>query len=218
VTVTLSTSQLASFAAALKIWGRELGFGQVGIADIDLAAHEARLLDWLAAGFHGEMEYMTRHGVKRSRPAELVPGTVRVIAARMDYLPPDAAEPWSVLNRPELGYVSRYALGRDYHKVLRQRLQRLAERIAAAIGPFGYRVFVDSAPVLEKALAEQAGLGWIGKHSTLLDRKAGSWFFLGEIYVDAPLPPDKPSAHGTALQNRPSSRIFAPGMDWTRRD
>jgi epoxyqueuosine reductase len=119
------------------------------------------------------MAYMARHGVKRSRPAELVPGTVRVIAARMDYGPPDAAEPWRVLNRPELGYVSRYALGRDYHKVLRQRLQRLAERIAAAIGPFGYRVFVDSAPVLEKALAEKAGLGWIGKHSTLLDRKRG---------------------------------------------
>lgn len=215
MTVALSTSQLASFAAALKIWGRELGFGQVGIADIDLAAHEARLLDWLAAGFHGEMEYMTRHGVKRSRPAELVPGTVRVIAARMDYLPPDAAEPWSVLNRPELGYVSRYALGRDYHKVLRQRLQRLAERIAAAIGPFGYRVFVDSAPVLEKALAEQAGLGWIGKHSTLLDRKAGSWFFLGEIYVDAPLPPDKPAtAHcgrcTACLDICPTQAIIAP--------
>ena len=215
MTAILSALQLASLAAAIKAWGRELGFQQVGVADINLAAHEARLLDWLAAGFHGEMAYMARHGTKRSRPAELVPGMVRVIAARMDYGPPDAAEPWRVLNRPELGYVSRYALGRDYHKVLRQRLQRLAERIAAAIGPFGYRVFVDSAPVLEKALAEKAGLGWIGKHSTLLDRKAGSWFFLGELYVDAPLPLDQPAtAHcgrcTSCLDICPTQAIVAP--------
>lgn len=215
MTAILSALQLASLAAAIKAWGRELGFQQVGVADINLAAHEARLLDWLAAGFHGEMAYMARHGTKRSRPAELVPGTVRVIAARMDYGPLDAAEPWRVLNHPELGYVSRYALGRDYHKVLRQRLQRLAERIAAAIGPFGYRVFVDSAPVLEKALAEKAGLGWIGKHSTLLDRKAGSWFFLGELYVDAPLPLDQPAtAHcgrcTSCLDICPTQAIVAP--------
>ena len=193
MTVSLAAPALAELAAALKIWGRELGFQQVGIADIDLQEHETRLLDWLAAGFHGAMDYMARHGVRRSRPAELVPGTVRVISARMDYLPPAAADPWGVLQCPELGYVSRYALGRDYHKVLRRRLQRLAGRIAAAIGPFGYRVFTDSAPVLEKALAEQAGLGWIGKHSNLLDRRAGSWFFLGEIYVDLPLPVDSPA-------------------------
>ena len=215
MTVALSTSKLAELAATIKTWGRELGFQQVGIADLDLGEPEARLFDWLAAGFHAEMEYMARHGVKRSRPAELVPGTVRVIAARMDYGPPDAAEPWSVLNRPELGYVSRYALGRDYHKVLRQRLQRLAERITAAIGPFGYRVFVDSAPVLEKALAAKAGLGWIGKHSTLLDRKAGSWFFLGEIYVDLPLPVDAPvTAHcgrcNACLEICPTQAIVAP--------
>lgn len=216
MTAILTALQLALLAAAIKAWGRELGFQQVGVADIDLAAHESRLFDWLAMGFHGEMEYMARHGVKRSRPAELVPGTVRVIAARMDYGPPGAAaEPWSVLNRPELGYVSRYALGRDYHKVLRQRLQRLAERVAAAIGPFGYRVFVDSAPVLEKALAAKAGLGWIGKHSNLLDQQAGSWFFLGEIYVDVPLPVDAPvTAHcgrcTACLDICPTQAIVAP--------
>jgi len=206
---------LAELAALIKTWGRELGFQQIGIADIALSEHETRLLDWLAAGFHGEMDYMARHGVQRSRPANLVPGTVRVIAARMDYSPPDAADAWSVLNQGELGYVSRYALGRDYHKVLRRRLQRLAARIAAAIGPFGYRVFVDSAPVLEKALAEKAGLGWIGKHSNLLDRRAGSWFFLGEIYVDLPLPVDEPAcAHcgrcTACLAICPTQAIVAP--------
>ncbi len=206
---------LAELAALIKTWGPELGFQQIGIADIDLAAAEARLLDWLAAGFHGEMDYMARHGVLRSRPAELIPGTVRVIAVRMDYLPPGAADSWSILDQPELGYLSRYALGRDYHKVLRRRLQRLTDRIAATIGPFGYRVFVDSAPVLEKALAEKAGLGWIGKHSNLLDRRAGSWFFLGEIYVDLPLPVDEPaSAHcgrcTACLDICPTQAIVAP--------
>ena len=190
MTVLLTDPQLADLAATVKRWGQELGFQRLGIAALDLGAHEARLLDWLAAGFHGEMAYMARHGVKRSRPADLVPGTVRAIAARMDYWPPAAAEPWRVLRRPDLGYISRYALGRDYHKVLRRRLQRLAERIATAIGPFGYRVFADSAPVLEKALAEQAGLGWIGKHTNLLSREAGSWFFLGELFTDLPLPVD----------------------------
>lgn len=184
----------AAWATAIKAWGRELGFQQIGIAGIELGAHETWLLDWLAQGCHGEMHYMARHGTRRSRPAELVPGTVRVVTARMDYWPPGGAEPWRVLADPELGYVSRYALGRDYHKVLRQRLQRLADRIAAAFGPFGYRVFTDSAPVLEKALAAQAGLGWIGKHSNLLERRAGSWFFLGELYVDLPLPVDQPVA------------------------
>lgn len=206
---------LSELAALIKTWGRELGFQQIGIADIELGVAETRLLDWLAAGFHGEMDYMARHGVRRSRPAELVPGTLRVIAARMDYVPPDAANSWQVLDQRELGYVSRYALGRDYHKVLRNRLQRLAERIAARIGPFGYRVFVDSAPVLEKALAEKAGLGWIGKHSNLLNQRAGSWFFLGEIYVDLPLPVDQPaSAHCgrcmACLEICPTQAIIAP--------
>lgn len=215
MTVVHTPAQLAELAAAVKTWGRELGFQRIGIADIDLGEHETRLLDWLAAGFHGEMRYMAGHGVKRSQPAELIPGTARVIAARMDYWPPDAAEPWSVLRRPELGYVSRYALGRDYHKVLRQRLRRLADRIAATVGPFGHRVFVDSAPVLEKALAEKAGLGWIGKHSNLLDRQAGSWFFLGEIYVDLPLPVDRPTtAHcgrcTACLDICPTQAIVAP--------
>ena len=210
-----SSVALTELAALIKRWGRELGFQQIGIADIDLGAAETRLLDWLAAGFHGEMDYMARHGVRRSRPAELIPGTLRVIAARMDYLPPEAADSGQVLEQPELGYISRYALGRDYHKLLRNRLQRLAERIAATIGRFGYRVFVDSAPVLEKALAEQAGLGWIGKHSNLLDRRAGSWFFLGEIYVDLPLPVDQPaSAHcgrcTACLEICPTRAIVAP--------
>ncbi|MDQ2696286.1 MAG: tRNA epoxyqueuosine(34) reductase QueG [Pseudomonadota bacterium] len=189
----LSESDYAALASAIKDWGRALGFNQVGIAGTDLGEHEIRLLNWLAAGFHGGMDYMARHGSRRSRPADLIPDTVRVISARMDYLPPAAAGPEAVLADPNLGYVSRYALGRDYHKVLRQRLQRLTERIAAAAGPFGCRVFTDSAPVLEKALAEKAGLGWIGKHSNLLHSKAGSWFFLGEIYVDLPLPVDPPA-------------------------
>jgi len=207
--------QFAELAACVKTWGRELGFQQIGITDIDLSQHETRFLRWLAAGFHGQMAYMARHGIKRSRPAELVPGTVRVITGRMDYQPPEIAEPWGVLNRPDLGYISRYALGRDYHKVLRSRLQQLAERMAAAIGRFGYRVFVDSAPVLEKALAEKAGLGWIGKHSNLLDRRAGSWFFLGEIYVDLPLPVDeRTGAHcgrcTACLAICPTQAIVAP--------
>jgi epoxyqueuosine reductase len=180
-----------ALAAAVKRWGTELGFQQVGIAAITLAADEARLEEWLARGRHGDMQYMQRHGTRRTRPADLVPGTVRVISARMDYLPPGTRDAWSVLRDRTLAYVSRYALGRDYHKTLRQRLQRLADRIEAAAGPFGYRVFVDSAPVLEKALARDAGLGWIGKHTNLLNRHAGSWFFLGEIYTDLPLPADQ---------------------------
>ena len=205
----------ADLAAAIKAWGRQLGFQQIGIADIDLSEAETWLQKWLAAGFHGEMDYMARHGARRSRPAELVPGTVRVIAARMDYWPPDAAEPWLVLRDPQLGYVSRYALGRDYHKVLRRRLQKLADLMTATIGPFGYRVLVDSAPVLEKALAEKAGLGWIGKHSNLLHRQTGSWFFLGEIYIDAPLPVDQPAtAHcgrcTACLDICPTQAIVAP--------
>ena len=215
VTLVVTDPQLAELAVAIKRWGRELGFQRIGIATIDLGEPEARLLEWLAAGFHGDMAYMARHGVRRSRPAELVPGTVRVISARLDYLPPGAAEPWRVLNDPALGYLSRYALGRDYHKLLRQRLQRLAGCIAATVGPFGHRVFTDSAPVLEKALAEKAGLGWIGKHSNLLDRRAGSWFFLGEIYVDLPLPADEPAtAHcgrcTACLEICPTRAIVAP--------
>lgn len=185
-----SQADVRTLARAIKAWGQELGFQQLGIAGVDLETAEQRLQEWLRRGFHGEMDYMARHGSRRSRPPELVEGTVRVISARMDYWPPDVRDAEATLADGELGYVSRYALGRDYHKVMRRRLQRLAERIADAAGPFGYRVFVDSAPVLEKPLAEQAGLGWIGKHTNLLHDKAGSWFFLGEIYTDLPLPVD----------------------------
>lgn len=188
-----SEIDLAALARTVKDWGRELGFQQVGIAGIELGEHEAHLHRWLAAGHHGEMDYMAAHGDKRSRPAELVPGTLRVISLRMDYLPGDTRMT-EVLARPEKAYLSRYALGRDYHKLIRKRLQQLAERVQEAIGPFGYRAFVDSAPVLEKALASQAGLGWIGKNTLLINKQAGSWFFLGELYVDLPLPVDAPHA------------------------
>jgi epoxyqueuosine reductase len=183
----LNPEQLAN---DIRRWGQDVGFQQVGISDIDLSRAESRLQSWLAKGFHGEMEYMSRHGLKRSRPELLVPGTVSVIAARMDYLPGNAAPMAELLDHPSKAYVSRYALGRDYHKVLRARLRTLAQRIEEAIGPLGHRVFVDSAPVLEKPLAEKAGLGWIGKHTNLINRGAGSWFFIGELYVDFELPPD----------------------------
>ncbi|HEY8555518.1 MAG TPA: tRNA epoxyqueuosine(34) reductase QueG [Burkholderiales bacterium] len=183
---------LARLADQIKQWGMELGFQRIGIADTNLSEAEGRLRDWLAQGYHGEMGYMARYGTRRSRPAELVPGTLRVICARLDYLPA-GADPQAVLDDPTAAYISRYALGRDYHKVVRKRLQQLADRIAHAVGPFGYRVFSDSAPVLEKPLAEKAGLGWIGKHTNLIARDAGSWFFLGEIYTDLPLPVDAPA-------------------------
>ncbi len=176
----------------IRRWAEDLGFDAVGVAGIDLGEDEARLNAWLAAGRHGSMDYMARHGTRRSRPAELVPGTTRVISVRMNYLPPAVRDTDEVLEDGDLGFVSRYALGRDYHKLMRPRLQRLADRIAGHVGPFGYRAFVDSAPVLEKALARDAGLGWIGKHTNLLDRSAGSWFFLGELYTDLPLPLDTP--------------------------
>ncbi|HVF65993.1 MAG TPA: tRNA epoxyqueuosine(34) reductase QueG [Casimicrobiaceae bacterium] len=176
-----------ALASRIRDWGRELGFGAIGITDTDLGEEESRLLNWLEAGRHGEMDYMARHGAHRARPADLVPGTMRVITARLDYWPADASDPWPVLHDPNRAYVSRYALGRDYHKVLRQRLQQLADRITAEIGEFGHRVFTDSAPVMEVALAAKSGTGWRGKHTLLLTRE-GSYFFLGEIYTDLPLP------------------------------
>ena len=172
----------------IETWSEELGFQQAGVSDIDLSEHDRHLNDWLEAGFHGEMDYMFKHGSKRSHPEQLVDNTIRVISVRMDYMPPDCELSDAVLANPAMGFISRYALGRDYHKVMRKRLQKLADRIKDNIGEFGYRVFVDSAPVLEKALAEKSGLGWIGKHSNLINQKAGSWFFLGEIYTDLPLP------------------------------
>ncbi len=181
---------MAALKAEVLDWSSDLGFQQTGISDIDLDEAEQRLRTWLGAKFHGTMDYMRRHGSKRSRPDELLPGTLRVISVRMDYLPHAQEEARRLLDHDSLAYVSRYALGRDYHKVLRQRLKRLAHRIEQRVGNFGYRVFVDSAPVLEKALAEKAGLGWIGKHTNLINRDDGSWFFLGELYTDLPLPVD----------------------------
>ena len=183
---------LLALTASIREWAAQLGFQQVGITDIDLTEDALRLEAYLAAGYHGEMEYMASHGTMRSRPDELVPGTLRVISVRMDYLPQDT-QMAQVLAQPERAYVSRYALGRDYHKLIRKRLQQLAEKISQAIGPFGHRAFVDSAPVLEKALARKAGLGWMGKNTLILTRKAGSWFFLGELLVDLPLPIDQPN-------------------------
>lgn len=176
----------------MQIWARSLGFQQLGVSDIDLSEAEEQLLHWLARGFHGEMEFMQRHGSLRSHPEELVPGTIRVITARMDYWPESAAEPWQVIGDSELAFVSRYALGRDYHKLIRKRLLRLSQRIEEAVGAMGYRVFTDSAPVMEKALAQKSGLGWIGKHTNVLNRQNGSYFFLGEIYTDLPLPLTEP--------------------------
>ena len=179
----------SALALEIKQLGEALGFQQVGISDISLQQASEHLRQWLAAKFHGEMAYMARNQELRNNPQQLLSGTLRSISVRMDYLS-SAADAETVMNNPELGFISRYALGRDYHKVMRKRLQQLAGKIEARIGPFGYRVFVDSAPVLEKALAEKAGLGWIGKHTNLLNRDAGSWFFLGEIYTNLPLPVD----------------------------
>ncbi len=205
----------AGLARSIRRWAQELGFARTGIAGIDLTEDEQRLNRWLELKRHGEMHYMARHGSRRSRPAELVPGTVRVISVCMDYLMPDANDPWDIINDASLGYVSRYALGRDYHKLMRPRLAKLARRIEQATGPFGYRAFVDSAPVLEKALARDAGLGWIGKHTNLLSREGGSWFFLGELFTDLPLPVDAPtSAHcgscRACIDICPTQAIVAP--------
>ncbi|MFP4334424.1 MAG: tRNA epoxyqueuosine(34) reductase QueG [Wenzhouxiangella sp.] len=190
--IPVTDYQSKALVADIRRWGLELGFQQIGFADLDLAAYEERLDQWLDDGHHGEMAWMAAHGRKRSRPELLHPGTRSVIVARMDYLPPDATPVETLLEQPERACISRYAVGRDYHKVLRSRLKRLAQRIEKALGPIGYRVFTDSAPVLEKPLAEKAGLGWIGKHTNLLNRHAGSWFFLGEIYTDLALPADQP--------------------------
>ncbi len=199
----------------IRRWGAELGFQQLAVADCDLSHAEPRLAEWLASGWHGEMDYMARHGVKRSRPAELVPGTLRVIVARINYTPPSARDSWAVIGDGTRGFVSRYATGRDYHKVLRNRLQKLASRIESAAGPHRYRVFTDSAPVMEVALAEKAGLGWRGKHTLLLNREGGSAFFLGEIYTDLPLPVDAPQAEHCGscrkcLDICPTQAIVAP--------
>jgi epoxyqueuosine reductase len=196
----------------IKAWSRELGFQQTGISDIALGEHPSRLADWVARGFHADMEFMA--DPRRTQPAALIPGTVRVISVRMDYWPADTRAD-EILRDASRAYVSRYALGRDYHRVLRKRLQKLADRITAAVGEFGYRAFVDSAPVMEKPLAAQAGLGWMGKHTLILNREAGSYFFLGELFTDLPLPVDAPvTAHcgscSACIDICPTQAIVAP--------
>jgi len=212
----LNAEQSTLLAQNIKCWATELGLSACAITDTNLGDHETHLLNWLKDGFHGEMDYMQRHGTKRSRPAELEPGTIRIISVRLDYYPPAAANADTVLSNGALGYVSRYALGRDYHKVLRKRLQLLADKIQASAGDFAYRAFTDSAPVLEKAIAEKAGLGWIGKHSNLLGDKTGSWFFLGELFTDLPLPVDPPQSTShcgsctACIDACPTNAIVAP--------
>ena len=191
--MTTTEINYIELAAKIKQWGKEIGFAEVGITDIDLSDHEAQLQRWLDNGYHGEMSYMAAHGMKRARPAELVPGTQRIISVKMNYLPPEASFAKALANK-NTAYISRYALGRDYHKVIRNKLKKLGLRIEQEVGQLGFRPFVDSAPVLERQLAEKAGLGWRGKNSLLINKQAGSWFFLGELFVDLPLPIDPPNS------------------------
>jgi epoxyqueuosine reductase len=218
---THSTKQkMQALSTSIKNWGLALGFNHIGITDTDLHEAEARHEDWIRKGFHGEMNYMAKHGVKRTRPAELVPNTLRVIAVRLDYLPPNATDSESVLQNSEKAFISRYALGRDYHKVLRNKLQKLCEKIQAELANFNidsfeYRVFTDSAPVLEVALAEKSGLGWRGKHTLLINKERGSWFFLGEIYTNLPLTIDAPASNhcgtcSSCMEVCPTQAITAP--------
>ncbi|WP_047533637.1 tRNA epoxyqueuosine(34) reductase QueG [Methylotenera sp. N17] len=205
----------AQLAVDIKRWGQALGFADIGITDTDLKHAEVEHQQWIDKGFHGDMDYMAKHGTKRTRPAELVPNTIRVISARLDYKPPQAKDSWQVIGDGQQAFISRYALGRDYHKVMRQKLQQLSDQIAQAVANVEYRVFTDSAPVLEVALAEKAGLGWRGKHTLLINKNHGSWFFIGEIYTNLPLPIDTPaSAHcGTCtacLDICPTQAIVAP--------
>ncbi|MGI9326249.1 MAG: tRNA epoxyqueuosine(34) reductase QueG [Pseudomonadales bacterium] len=219
-----SPTALARLRQNIDAWAEDLGFAAVGVTDVDLSAYEPQVRQWLAQGFHGAMGYLTRNLDKRFDPAQLVPNTIRVVSARMDYRP-DQDEPLAVLQQPSKAYVARYALGRDYHKVLRRRLAKLGARINDAVAQIdpSYRAFTDSAPVLEKPLAEKAGLGWIGKHSLLLNREAGSWFFLGEIYTSVPLPVDAPQTTSHCGQCHacmtvcPTQAIVAPGQLDARR-
>lgn len=214
----------AALAQAIKAWGRELGFHDIRIADAnaDMTAVESGLFNWLAQGFHGDMDYMAKHGTKRTRPAELEPGTVRVISVCINYQPPAVKKSWDVIRDGERAFISRYALGRDYHKVVRSRLQKLADKIGAQVGSFQYRVFSDSAPVMEVAWAQKSGLGWKGKHTLLLTRQAGSMFFLGEMYLDLPLPVDEETTNYCGSCTRciavcPTQAIVAPYLVDARR-
>lgn len=218
----IDSLDVSKLVTDIRQWGHDLGFQHIGISDIDLGEHQQHLQNWLAKHFHGDMHYMQNHGEKRARPELLLPGTLRVLSARMDYLPDNPAMQ-ATLDDPDKGYVSRYALGRDYHKLMRKRLAKLAEKIADKTGPHQYRAFVDSAPVLERAIAEQAGLGWIGKNTMLINAQAGSWFFLGEIYTDLPLPADPPqqTTHcgscTACLDDCPTGAIVAPNQVDARR-
>ncbi|PSJ38703.1 tRNA epoxyqueuosine(34) reductase QueG [Zobellella taiwanensis] len=217
----MTTPDFDALAHDIKLWAAELGFDQAGIADPDLSEHEPLLADWLDQGYHGDMEYMARHGMMRARPAELLPGTLRVISVRMNYLPEQAAIA-RVLSDPDKGYISRYALGRDYHKVMRNRLKKLADQIAQRAQKLVARPFVDSAPILERPLAAKAGLGWVGKHSLLLNREPGSFFFLGELLVNLPLPVDRPVEEGcgkcvACITTCPTGAIVAPYVVDARR-
>ena len=209
------TYDAAALVQKIKTWGAQLGFAHTAISDVDLRASERRLVAWLANNFHGEMAYMARHGVKRSRPGELLPGTVRAITVRMDYLPQPMRDAQAALDDATIGYISRYALGRDYHKMMRNKLATLARQVGDEVGAFGHRALCDSAPVLEKPLAQKSGHGWIGKHTNLINREHGSWFFLGELYTDLPLPIDRPvGAHcgscAACIDICPTDAIVAP--------
>lgn len=209
------TCDFGQLGTQIKTWGRELGFQQIGITDTDLSAVEPKLHTWLSQHYHGNMRYMAAHELKRSRPDALLPGTIRIITARMDYLPADP-QFHKVLNDPHKGFISRYAQGRDYHRLIRKRLGQLAARSEETVGQFNYRAFADSAPVMEKPLAEKAGLGWQGKHTNLINSKAGSWFFLGTLFTDLPLPIDAPQAQShcgsctRCIEICPTQAIVAP--------
>jgi epoxyqueuosine reductase len=219
---TLSTGELDGLAVEIRQWSQQLGFQQTGISDIDLSRHQQHLEQWLSKHYHGEMQFMEKHGSKRSHPEQLLPGTLRAITVRMDYLPTES-ELQNTLHDGNKAYISRYALGRDYHKLMRKRLAKLAEKISSVAGPHNHRAFVDSAPVLERGLAEKSGLGWIGKNTMLINSEAGSWFFLGEIFTDLPLPPDPPQQDmhcGTCtacLDDCPTGAIVAPHQVDARR-
>lgn len=218
----MDTAEAAELKRQIHTWALALGFDDLRVATVDLSVYQSGFQRWIEAGHHGDMGYMVAHGAKRLHPEQLIPGTQRVLSLRRNYFPPDVVGPREVLGNPALGYVSRYALGRDYHKVMRQNLERLAGRIREVVGPFGYRAFCDSAPVYETGLAEQSGLGWKGKHSLILNREAGSWFFLGELFVDIPLPLDEPVGNHcgrctACMDVCPTAAIIADGVVDARR-